>query len=143
MILNKVDFDNQIKKAKSELLSNPKFKFNKVNKWCDSLEPLPGIYGIFIDNELKYIGETANFKARMRELHRTYNHSFRKKLGRSLNANLIKNTYHPEVERELDIIFEKSVSVSFVHINYGRLEIETKLVSELQSELFNSIKKRK
>lgn len=143
MILTKEEFDNEFQKVKLQLLSNQKHKFNLIEKWCDSLDSLPGIYGIFIDNKLKYIGETANFKARMRELHRTYNHSFRKKLGRSLNALLIKNTYHPDVERELDIIFEKSVSVAFVHINYGRLEIETKLVSEFQDELFNSTKKRK
>jgi hypothetical protein len=107
------------------------------------LDSLPGIYGIFIEDALKYIGETGNFKARMREVHRTYNHSFRKKLGRSLNATLVKNSYHPEIEKQLDIIFEKSFSVSFVHINYGRLEIETKLVTELQDSLLNSIKKRK
>lgn len=143
MILTKQEFENQFKKAKLELLSNQKFKFNKIEKWCESLQPLPGIYGIFIDNDLKYIGETANFKARMQELHKTYNHSFRRKLGRSLNGTLVKNIYHPDIEKQLDDIFEKSLSVSFVHMNYGRLEMETKLITELQNSLFNSIKLRK
>lgn len=142
MILSEQDFDKQVQTARLQLLSNQKYKFNKLEKWCNSLEVLPGIYGIFIEDELKYIGETANFKARMQELHRTYNHSFRKKLGQSLNAMLIKNTYHPDIEKQLDDIFEKSVSVSFVHVNYGRLEIETELVSNLKTP-FNSIKLRK
>lgn len=143
MVFTEEKIDEQCQKVKLELLSNSKHKFNKIDKWCNALDSLPGIYGIFINNELKYIGETGNFKARMREVHRTYNHSFRKKLGHSLNATLVKNSYHPEVEKQLDIIFEKSFSVSFVHVNYGRLEIETKLVTELQDSLLNSIKKRK
>ena len=143
MVFTEESIIEHCQKIKLQLLTNPKHKFNRTDKWCNSLDSLPGIYGIFMDGELKYIGETANFKARMREVHRTYNHSFRKKLGRSLNATLVKNRYDIEIEKQLDVIFEKSISVSFVHINYGRLEIETKLVAELQDSLLNSIKKRK
>lgn len=137
------EINNYYEKVKQQLLSKDKYKFDKINNWCNSLEALAGVYAIFIDADLKYIGETGNFKARMREVHRTYNHSFRKKLGYQLKGIIIKNTFDDDLEEKLNEIFRNNVGVTFVPVPFGRLEIETKLVTEFQDQLLNSIKKRK
>ncbi|MBX9886543.1 MAG: hypothetical protein K2Y30_01250 [Flavobacteriaceae bacterium] len=143
MAFTENEINNYYEEVKEQLLSNEKYKFDKINNWCNSLNTASGVYAIFIDADLKYIGETGNFKARMREVHRTYNHSFRKKLGYQLNGTIIKNTFDHAVEEELNVIFNNNVSVAFVPIPFGRLEIETKLVTEFQHLLLNSVKKRK
>jgi len=137
------EVNNYYEKVKEQLLSNDRYKFDKINNWCNSLDALPGVYAIFFDADLKYIGETGNFKARMREVHRTYNHSFRKKLGYTFGEKLVKNTFSSIIEEKLDAIYHNSISVTFVPVPFGRLEIETKLVTEFQKQILNSIKKRK
>ena len=106
---------------------------------------MPGVYALYEDNQiLLYIGETGNLRARMNEINRTVNHSFRKELGFTrFDGIKSKKKFEDNVELKLDDFFEQNLYVSFIEVNFGRLEIETFIITNHQTLLLNSIKKRK
>ena len=118
----------------------------KGSKWANLNFPRgSGVYAIFEDSEnLLYIGETGNLQERIEELNRTVNHSFRKQLG-FIRFNGIKSNkkFTEEVEFKLDKFYENNLFISYIEVNFGRMEIETHLVSKYQSQLLNSEKKEK
>lgn len=71
MQFNEIEINTYYEHVKEQLHSDNKYKFDKINNWRNSLDTASGIYAIFIDGDLKYIGETGNFRARMKEVHRT------------------------------------------------------------------------
>lgn len=140
------ELENTFKNAENQLLNSNRIKFKKCKNWRkDNVPNEPGIYAIFENNnELIYIGESGNLKDRMNEINRTVNHSFRKQFGH-IRFNGIKSRikFNNEVEILLDDYFANNLYVSFLPINFGRLEIETFLIDKYQEKLFNSIKRRK
>jgi len=134
------------KKAEKELFNSERIQFKKCRIWRKENVPNEaGIYAVFENRDnLLYIGESGNLKDRMSEMNRTVNHSFRKQLGH-LRYNGVKSRkkFTEDIERLLDEYFENNLFVSFLPVNYGRLEIETYLITQYQERLINSIKKRK
>ena len=122
-----------------------KIRFDFDRKWSSNFPAKAGIYAIFDNEELIYIGETANIKERMKEVKRTYNHSFRRKLGKHLNQGaVIENGKFDEViELALNGYFTNQISFSFKVLNFGRLEVESHLIHRHHKNgLLNSIGKR-
>lgn len=88
-------FNNQqvaefVNAFEAELLAAPRYKIDFNNSWRNTVDNEAGVYFIFDNDVLAYIGETANLYKRMGEIGRTYNHSFRKKLGRKLQPEAKK-----------------------------------------------------
>jgi len=140
-ILNEVFY-----KAEIELLNSKKLKFKKSKEWRDDNIPNEaGIYAIFNNkNEILYIGESGNINARMDEINRTVNHSFRKQLGAEMFDGIkSKKKFNDSIEEELDKYFKNNIYLSFLPVNFGRLEIETFLIDKYQDRIYNSEKKRK
>lgn len=140
------DLYNGLKQAETDLFSSEKLKFKKDKNWREnSIPDRPGVYALFEDNQkLLYIGETGNLRARMNEINRTVNHSFRKELGFTrFDGIKSKKKFEHNVELKLDAFFEQNLYVSFIEVNFGRLEIETFIITNHQTLLLNSIKKRK
>ena len=132
------------KEVDKALKTNDKIKFNFDKYWSSNFEKEAGVYAIFDRDKLVYIGQTANLKERMKEVKRTYNHSFRRKLGRELHPELTKNPkgkFSDKIENELDAYFLKNISFTFKVIHFGRLEIESYLIHS-NDELLNSKGKR-
>lgn len=131
--------------VESTLLTMSKIRFDFDRKWSSNFPAKAGIYAIFDNEELIYIGETANIKERMKEVKRTYNHSFRRKLGKHLNQGaVIENGKFDEViELALNGYFTNQISFSFKVLNFGRLEVESHLIHRHHKNgLLNSIGKR-
>jgi hypothetical protein len=146
LLLNAVDLSNTLKFAENELFNSRKIKFVKSAKWRNNNVPdLAGIYAIFDnDNRLIYIGESGNLRKRMSEIGRTVNHTFRKQIGFVyFGGEKCSRKYDDIIEKKLDNYFEENIYISFLPVNFGRLEIETYLVSRNQSTILNSVKKRK
>lgn len=132
--------------AEKELFNSERIKFKKCTFWRKENVPnIAGIYAIFDEtNKLIYIGESGNLNPRMNEINRTVNHSFRKQLGfKMFNGIKSRKKFEDSVEQSLDDYFEKKLYVSFLPVNFGRLEIETFLVTKHQASILNSKKKRK
>lgn len=144
--LGQNELNSLLTKAETKLFNSPRIKFKKCKNWRNKNVPNEsGIYAIFENNDaLIYIGESGNLKERMNEINRTVNHSFRKQFG-YLRYNGIKSKkkFAENVEIQLDEYFSNNLYVSFLPINFGRLEIETYLISKYQEKIINSIKKRK
>lgn len=144
--LSQNELNTVLIKAETKLFDSPRIKFKKCKNWRnDNVPNESGIYAIFEnDDELIYIGESGNLKERMNEINRTVNHSFRKQFGHlRYNGIKSKKKFSNNVEIQLDEYFANNLYVSFLPINFGRLEIETYLISKYQEKIINSIKKRK
>jgi len=133
-------------KAEEQLFAAKRIKFEKGSKWANLHFPKgSGVYAIFEDGKkLLYIGETGNLQKRIEELNRTVNHSFRKQIG-FIRFNGIKTSkkFAEEVEYKINQFYETNLFIAYIEINFGRIEIETYLVSKYQPQLLNSEKKRK
>ena len=126
---------------KALLETNARFPYNRLD--FSMFPSFPGVYAIYLDNILVYIGETADINLRMKDLKNTYNHTFRRKLGNRFypNAQIIGNKFPDEIELSLNLIFQNRITISFIEVNFGRSEIENYLIS-LHTNLFNSISRR-
>jgi len=144
--LDKKILDKTFQEIEKELFNSKKLKFQKLKDWRNENIPNePGIYAFFNEkDEVMYIGESGNINARMDEVNRTVNHSFRKQLGAKMFGGIKSSKkFDSNVEEKLDEYFSKNVYLSFLLVNFGRLEIETFLIDKHQNKLYNSEKKRK
>lgn len=136
----------QLEHSRKILLSGSKIKFKKCRHWrLDNIPPVPGVYAFFDgDGNILYVGESGNLWERMNEVNRTVNHSFRRQIG-NVKFHGIKSgkKFCAEVESQLDDYFDTYLYVSFIEVNFGRLEIETYIITYYQELLLNSVKKRK
>ena len=145
-MVNLTVFSNKLELAEKALFNSEKIKFIKSLKWRrDNVPSEAGIYAIFDTNDrLIYIGESGNLRKRMSEISRTVNHTFRKQIGFVYFSGIKSSKkYDDIIESKLDLYFEENIFISFLPVNFGRLEIETYLVSRNQNTILNSIKKRK
>jgi GIY-YIG catalytic domain len=132
--------------AQSNLFGSKKYKFEKSSNWRQTTIPNEaGVYALYEGTEkLIYVGETGNLRERMNEINRTVNHSFRKQLGANRFGGIkSKKKFPDDIEALLDIFFKEHLYVSFIEVNFGRLEIETFIIGNHQDLLLNSEKKRK
>lgn len=139
------DLQKLFAKAEQQLFSSERIKFQKETKWrVEKILSKSGVYALFEKDKLVYIGETGNLQDRMGDLNRTVNHSFRKQLGATRFGGIkSKRKFADEVEKLLDDFFSEHLYVSFIPVNFGRLEIETFLIDKHQAQLLNAEKKRK
>lgn len=104
----------------------------------------PGVYCLFERNSLVYVGETGSLGARMKDIFRTVNHSFRRSLGKRQFANVAgvqdanaKTRFPPDVEIQLTEYMESNIRVALTPVAIGRKEIEEKII-KAHSPSFNS-----
>ncbi len=143
MVLGKEEIKNIIENCDLELKSANKISFSFDRKWSSSFPSAAGIYAIFDRGALVYIGETANLKERMKDVRRTINHTFRRKLGKKLfvNATIEKGKFNAIIEAKLDEYCQANITFTCKIVNYGRMEIESHLVHKNKG-LLNSNSKR-
>ncbi len=99
-----------VEKFEKELFKSNPIKFNFDKKWSSNFPNKAGIYAIYDIDKLLYVGETANLKERMKEVKRTYNHSFRKKLGKFLveGSKVVKGKFEETLELKLNDYYIES-----------------------------------
>jgi hypothetical protein len=143
MVLTEIEILNIVEKIDQELKTNTRIKFSFDKNWTNNFPKTAGVYCIFYQDQLFYFGQSANLKERMKEVKRTYNHSFRKKLGKYLfpNSLLIKGKFSDDLENSLNEEFKAKLSFTFKEVNFGRIEIENYLMQKNKGVL-NSIGKR-
>ena len=143
MKLTTENINEIIDQCEAELKTNTRIKFSFDKNWSDNFPKEAGIYAIFYKDKLVYFGESANLKERMKEVKRTYNHSFRRKLGRLLQPDALieKGKFSSSLEEKLNEHYKKYLSFTFKEVNFGRLEIESHLMQKNEGVL-NSIGKR-
>lgn len=131
--------------AERDLLNGAKIKLERTLEWRNKhLQNVAGLYAIFEQEKLVYVGETGNLRKRMSDITRTVNHSFRKQIGaRNFSGLKSSKKFDDDIELLLDQYFDEQLHVSFIEVNFGRLEIEAYLIDKFHNQLINSPKKRK
>ena len=141
------DLNQIVLNAETALKSSEILKFERTKSWRANIPRFPCVYALYEKKEtLIYIGETGNLQKRMSEICRAGGHAFRRQLGcKNMKALLIKGKkkFEPETEMQIDSFLDNDLYVSFIEVNFGRLEIETYLITKNQKFLLNSEKKRK
>jgi len=143
--MEEIKIQEIVSSVENQLLTNPKIKFDFDKKWSSNFSEEPGVYAVFNKDKMVYVGESANLKERMKEVKRTYNHSFRRKLGKHLYPDSIiaKGKFPPDIEEALNKYYIQNIYFTFVVVSFGRLEIESRLMHKYKNEgILNSIGKR-
>lgn len=90
-----------------------------------------GVYFIFDDNKLCYVGESGSLHGRLKDFHKTLNHTFRRSLGEFKYASHPKyykassfKKFDNEIEFLLDEYILKKITISYKAIKIGRKEFE-------------------
>lgn len=145
MVWSEAEIVEFVSTIESELNNMEKIKFSFDRSWSKKFPDGPGVYAIFDKDKLVYFGETANIKERMKEVKRTVNHSFRRKLGRKINpeAKIVKGKFPKELEAFLDRFYKVRLYFAYKSLNFGRLEVESHLIHRNYGKgLLNSLGKR-
>jgi len=103
----------------------------------------PGVYLAFEDDELVYVGETANINDRMRDMSRTYNHTFRIHIGKKVTGKKVPDSgkYEPDEEKKITDYFNKHITLSCLVVELGRRELEEVIIRK-RATLYNRVSKR-
>jgi len=134
------EINSIVKHIEDDLLKKTRIPFLLVSNWNSNFPNEPGVYAIFDKGEFIYVGETADLRERMKDIRRTYNHTFRKKIGTvQLKATLIGYSFSSEVEVELDNYMVENLEFSFHTVNFGRKEVEFNIFKNHQNKLINSV----
>ncbi|MDE3184458.1 MAG: hypothetical protein KGM16_13655 [Bacteroidota bacterium] len=120
-------------------------------EWCATLPKEAGVYCFFIDDELRYVGETGYIKKRMKDLLDSRNHTLRRAIGEnffSTEGGYAKATssikFPDHIERLVEEWMTKHLKVSLLSIPIGRKEFEEWLQDKYPKvEFLNKRKKRK
>lgn len=145
MNYSKTEIIEFVNKFEEELFNSTAIKFNFDKKWSSNFPSRAGIYAIYDIDQLVYVGETANLKERMKEVKRTYNHSFRKKLGKFLveGSKVVKGKFEETLELKLNDYYLERINFRYKELNFGRLEVESYLIHRYcKNGLLNSVGKR-
>jgi hypothetical protein len=128
--LTRAQMQEEIDAVEERLLEpDRRWRFDRDLPW--HFKNKPGVYAIFVGGVVAYFGETRSLKRRMRNLKRSDNHTFRRKMGNKLfkgragfRALGKGECFSAELEAELSAHMDKHVHVCGVHVRFGRKEIE-------------------
>ncbi len=107
-----------------------------------------GVYFIFDNGNLCYVGESGSLFGRLKDFHRTLNHTFRRSLGEAKYSDHLNykkatstNKFCDEIEDLLDSYIKGNIRISYKPILIGRKEFED-WMQEKHPEI-NFLNKRK
>ena len=128
-----------------------RIKIELTRTWSKTFTKEAGVYCIFIDNQLGYVGETGKLRGRMSDLLNTKNHTLRRSLGGkyfSTEKGYVKasshKSYSQDIEERLNNLITERLTVSHLAITIGRKEFEEWLQTQHSQIIFlNKRKKRK
>ena len=131
---------------KKLLKKSKKHTIELTPEWKTSFPKEPGVYAIFRDGKLLWVGETGNIRKRMGDLCRTANHRFRRIFGKDLYGEEVASgkKFSDGVEKKLNDYFRKKLKLSFLEVTLGRLELEEQVIDKYKDKgIYNKKKRRK
>jgi predicted GIY-YIG superfamily endonuclease len=132
-------------------LSSPDgaLRINTDRTWCNKVPDAPGVYTIFSKGKIVYCGETTNLRARMKDLCRTVNHTFRRNFGNdrfSSHAQFTRATAKKRFSKGIESLLNREMcrlDVKAIPISIGRKEIEEIVIHDLCPKYNDSRKRRR
>lgn len=141
-------FETLILEVHSVLESSTKYDLYS-EEWYSAAPSRAGVYFVWKESELVYIGETSNIKKRMDDLKRTVNHSLRRKIAKKHFST--HEEYPPKrsikkfsyaIENDITNYCKDNLRVSYFSLSIGRKEVEESFILSDPCPLYNSPNKR-
>ena len=121
-----------LKRLEKKLIAAPRRRLCCDPAWAHDVPPGAGVYAIW-DTKTGtpvYVGETSGLLARMGDLGRTVNHTFRRIVRKKIRAG-------SATERELDAALAARFELAFLPVSFGRAELEEYLILSWRQTLYN------
>jgi len=114
------------------LKSAPRRRLCCDSNWANDVTVAAGVYAIWDIRIRKpvYVGETSGLLARMGDLGRTVNHTFRRIVRKKLNAE-------SATEADLNAMLADRFELAFLPVSFGRSEFEEYLILRWRQSLYN------
>jgi len=146
--MNKKDIQKIIKAyEKQVLVKRNKKNIYLTNEWVKQAPIEAGIYVVFKNKKIVYVGETGSIQGRMNDLRRTVNHTLRRSIGAKKFAKVkgfqkatSKKKFSPRIEKLVEK-YIRGLDISVLPIAFGRKEMEEYLISKYKP-IFNNKAKR-
>ncbi len=140
--------EDYLKKIEKRFFIAPRQKFSFSENWFQEIPLEAGIYGIFNQNKLIYIGETGSLRGRMRDLGRTVNHQFRRSVGKNMFSRVkgfeeasSRKKFPLNIEKKLNKWMEQKLEIAVLPILFGRKEIEEYICKEYKPKCNTRVKR--
>lgn len=147
--MTELQISEYLKELEDNLLGKQKLPIRLDFEWVKEFPFSPGIYAIFENDKIIYVGETGSIRKRMNDLRNTLNHTFRRTTGEILfstredyrkASSSIK--YPDNIEKELENWMKRNLSISYLCVKLGRKELE-ELIIDRNPKILNKRIKRK
>ena len=119
------------------LMGGPRTPFLLTREWARRFPRDSGVYAVFDDDRLIYLGETGCIALRMADFLRSQNHVLRRSIGNTMFQDepgfrkATSSRRFPEpIEERLVKYIETHLSVTAVIVYFGRTEIEEHLAAK-------------
>jgi hypothetical protein len=121
-----------LKRLENDLTCAPLRRLCCDPKWAADVAVDAGVYAIWDIRTEKpvYVGETSALLARMSDLGRTVNHTFRRIVRKRLKAESAS-------EHELNAVLASRFELAFLRVPFGRAELEEYLILRWRRSLYN------
>lgn len=98
--------------------------------WPSKFPASPGVYIMRTEKEYLYIGETADIRARMKDLQDTRNHSLRRSIGKKLTGivTTASKKFESPIENSINDWLQANARVTFLQTFLARKELEEWLI---------------
>jgi hypothetical protein len=117
-------------------------------EWPKQFPASPGVYAVFDEKNLIYVGESGSLRERMGDLRETRHHTLRRQLGAVMFGDQTdfrhgssKARFPDSIEAVLNEYIRGHLTVNVVVVNLGRKEIEELLINR-EKPKFNLKTKR-
>lgn len=126
------DINTYLQKLERKLLTDKNRQYIKLSRaWTKQFSSEAGVYIVWENGQICYIGESGSIKARMTDLLNTQNHVIRRTIGHAKYKNCpgfekatARKKFIPEIEIKLNKWIESKLEVSVLEVSLGRKELE-------------------
>ena len=130
------DTQQQLRSLAIALERSPRRAMFDDGDWALDIPAMPGVYALWdFDGNMVYVGETSSLNHRMRDLGRSINHTYRRKLA-------ARHKVVDATEKRISAVMSEHYVLSFLPVALGRTELEEYLSLKHKRTLVNSPGKR-
>ena len=148
--MTKEEINNYLKELEQELCSeNNRKSVEMTREWAKKFPDAEGVYLVWENGKICYVGETGYIRGRMYDLLNTRHHTIRRTVGNErykdrpdFNKATSYDRFSDEIEAELNQWMEKNLEISTLEVKLGRKELEEHLFEKCDPK-YNNRGKRK
>lgn len=140
--MDKTTIQREIERIEKHLFNSDNWrKMELTRKWAKSFSGDSGVYMLFEDEQLVYVGESGSLSGRVMDMLNSRHHTVRRALGELRFKNVSGYTKatssikYPEHIEKLVEETMKGFKISVLPITFGRKEFEEYVESKFKPEL--------